>query len=289
MIKTGTIKEIWRYPVKGMAGENIESCHIDQHGLKGDRQFAVRDVKRNEIQSCKFRPNLLSVIAAYHTNNAENIDQSSLSLNFPDGQVLVSGEAAEINQKISELLGHESTLETLRPNSDTDFHKRFKAKNHNWLQELKDTFTREPGESLPDFSDLTQDFIDYVTLPGTFFLVSPCHIITTATMDHFKKYNPESDWDIRRFRPNILIETAAGISGFAEQEWLGKTLHIDNTSITCTATAPRCGAVTRKQQAFGFDKSMLRTIVNEAEQNLGIYGDISTQSRINVGSDIYLS
>jgi hypothetical protein len=54
-------------------------------------------------------------------------------------------------------------------------------------------------------------------------------------------------------------------------------------------TAPRCGAITRKQQTFGFDKSMLRTIVNEAEQNLGIYGDISTQALIKVGSDVYLS
>lgn len=289
MIKIGTIKEIWRYPVKGMAGESIESCHIDQHGLKGDRQFAVRDVKRNEIQSCKFRPNLLSCIAAYSADNAENIAPSSVSLNFPDGQVFNSDMAAEINQKISELLGHESTLETLRPDRDNDFYKRFKAKNHNWLQELKDTFTREPGESLPDFSDLSQDFIDYVTLPGTFFLVSPCHIITTSTMSHFKKNHPESDWDIRRFRPNIVIETAEGISGLVEQAWLGKTLHIDNASIKCTDTAPRCGAVTRKQQTFGSDKSMLRTIVKEAEQNLGIYGDISTQALINVGTDVYLS
>ncbi|MFT7562339.1 MAG: hypothetical protein ACI93R_004274 [Flavobacteriales bacterium] len=68
MIKIGTIKEIWRYPVKGMAGESIESCHIDQYGLKGDRQFSVRDVKRNEIQSCKFRPSLLNCIAAYNTD-----------------------------------------------------------------------------------------------------------------------------------------------------------------------------------------------------------------------------
>jgi uncharacterized protein YcbX len=286
MIKVGTIKEIWRYPVKGMAGESIQSCYIDQHGLQGDRQFAVRDVKRNEIQSCKFRPNLLSCIAAYNT---ESIEQSSLSLSFPDGQVFSSGMATEINQKISELLGHESTLETLRSDSGNDLYKRFKANNHNWLDELKDTFTREPGESLPDFSDLPQDFIDYVTLPGTFFLVSPCHIITTATMDHFKKNRPESDWDIQRFRPNILVETAKGISGLVEQHWLGKTLHIDNTSINCTGTAPRCGAITRKQQTFGFDKSMLRTIVNEAEQNLGIYGDISTQALIKVGSDVYLS
>lgn len=108
-------------------------------------------------------------------------------------------------------------------------------------------------------------------------------------MDYFKKNHPESDWDIRRFRPNILIETVEGISGWVEQEWLGKTLHIENTRIECTATAPRCGAVTRQQQTLDFDKTILRAIVSEAEQNLGIYGNIGTQAIIHTGSDVYLS
>ena len=39
----GTIAEIWRYPVKSMAGERLESCVITQTGLEGDRRWAFVD------------------------------------------------------------------------------------------------------------------------------------------------------------------------------------------------------------------------------------------------------
>jgi hypothetical protein len=287
MIKVGSISAIWRYPVKGMAGESIDSCHIDQNGLNGDRLYAVRDVARDEIQSCKFRPDLLSCIAR-SSNPQPVFDRESCEIHFPDGTVLAYDDDA-IHEKISATLGHESTLESLRPASEADFYCRYKADDHTWFEELKATFTREPGEPLPDFSNPSQEFIDYVTQPGTFFLVSPFHIITSATMQHFKSFHPDADWDIRRFRPNIVIDTVDSINGLAEQSWLDKTLHIGSTQINCSSTAPRCGAVTRKQQDFGFDKSMLRTIVKEAEQNLGIYADINGSAILNVGDEVYLA
>ncbi|HYL08487.1 MAG TPA: MOSC N-terminal beta barrel domain-containing protein [Candidatus Udaeobacter sp.] len=37
------IREIWRYPVKSMAGERLESCSITEHGLEGDRVWALID------------------------------------------------------------------------------------------------------------------------------------------------------------------------------------------------------------------------------------------------------
>ena len=38
-----TVMEIWRYPVKSMAGERLESCQIVEHGLEGDRRWAFID------------------------------------------------------------------------------------------------------------------------------------------------------------------------------------------------------------------------------------------------------
>jgi uncharacterized protein YcbX len=40
---TATVSEIWRYPVKSMAGERLESCAITQAGLEGDRRWALVD------------------------------------------------------------------------------------------------------------------------------------------------------------------------------------------------------------------------------------------------------
>jgi uncharacterized protein YcbX len=286
MKNVGTVKQIWRYPVKGMAGEQVEECAISPMGLQGDRTWALRDSIRQEIQSCKFRPELLTCKA---TSGSENSDPN-VSITFPEG-FLLSSKNDEIHQKLSDLVGFKSTLEPLQPVSNTDFYRRYKSVGHDWLAELKQTFTRESGEPLPDFTDFPQQAEDFVTVPGTFFLVMPFHIITTSTMKEMKKRLPQADWDIRRFRPNIVIETYD--EGLEEQDWIGKALTIksalsQHTSIECTATAPRCGAVTRKQQGIDFDKSMLRTIVKEAEQNLGIYGRVCDSGTLRVGDNVYL-
>src|ERR1700716_3771269 len=39
----GTVAEVWRYPVKSMAGERLDSCAITEAGLEGDRRWALVD------------------------------------------------------------------------------------------------------------------------------------------------------------------------------------------------------------------------------------------------------
>ena len=43
MVQIGRVKEIWRYPVKGMAGESLEACALTAKGIEGDRIWALRD------------------------------------------------------------------------------------------------------------------------------------------------------------------------------------------------------------------------------------------------------
>jgi uncharacterized protein YcbX len=42
-----TVTEIWRYPVKSMAGEQVDSCQVVEHGLEGDRRWAFIDGSPN--------------------------------------------------------------------------------------------------------------------------------------------------------------------------------------------------------------------------------------------------
>src|SRR5258708_32521486 len=42
-----TVTEIWRYPVKSMAGEQLDHCQIVEHGLEGDRRWAFIDGSPN--------------------------------------------------------------------------------------------------------------------------------------------------------------------------------------------------------------------------------------------------
>ena len=43
----GTVAEIWRYPVKSMAGERLDSCLVAETGLDGDRSWALVDGRPN--------------------------------------------------------------------------------------------------------------------------------------------------------------------------------------------------------------------------------------------------
>src|SRR6185312_2630209 len=43
----GTIAQIWRYPVKSMAGERLESTAITTGGLAGDRRWTLVDGSPN--------------------------------------------------------------------------------------------------------------------------------------------------------------------------------------------------------------------------------------------------
>ena len=42
-----TVAEVWRYPVKSMAGERPDSCQVAETGLEGDRRWALVDGSPN--------------------------------------------------------------------------------------------------------------------------------------------------------------------------------------------------------------------------------------------------
>jgi MOSC N-terminal beta barrel domain len=50
---TGTVVSIWRYPVKSMLGEELNSSYITERGLIGDRAYALIDQKTGKAASAK--------------------------------------------------------------------------------------------------------------------------------------------------------------------------------------------------------------------------------------------
>lgn len=282
MVTVGRIREIWRYPVKGMAGEQLESCPVSERGIEGDRIWALRDVARREVQSCKTRPLLLTCSARVRETGDDQV-----AIMFPDGSIVGSDDDC-VHDRLSALTGKASALEPLRPATDLAFYRRHKTDGYTWFKELMATFDREPQEPLPDFDPDDQDFADFVSRPGTFFLVTPLHLLTTATLHHLDSLNPAGDWDARRFRPNFLIETVEASASLLEQDWVGRRLVIGGLEMDCVAPTPRCGAITRSQRDFAADTEILRTVVNEADQNVGVYGETVTSGVVSVGDTVRL-
>ena len=85
----GTLARLWRYPVKSMRGEQLDSAAVDRRGLAGDRRYAVWDAD-GKFGSCKntnrFRrmDGLLDFRSGYGQDLAETA-VSAPHLVAPDG------------------------------------------------------------------------------------------------------------------------------------------------------------------------------------------------------------
>ena len=56
------VSELWRYPVKSMAGEPMHTVRLGEDGVEGDRLLLVRDT-RGRIVTSRSRPRLLGLHA----------------------------------------------------------------------------------------------------------------------------------------------------------------------------------------------------------------------------------
>jgi uncharacterized protein YcbX len=103
-----------------------------------------------------------------------------------------------------------------------------------------------------------------------------------------KRLNPAATWDMRRFRPNFLIETEPQIKGLVEAEWDDRKLRVGSVELKCEIPTPRCGMTIQAQTGLEKDPSILRTIVRDADQNLGIYASVVKSGEIRIGDLVEL-
>jgi uncharacterized protein YcbX len=114
-------------------------------------------------------------------------------------------------------------------------------------------------------------------------------VVTTASLRTLARLSPGSEIDVRRFRPNVLVETDG--DGFPEADWLGKRLTVGGgVELEVVAPCPRCVMVTRQiGDDLGQDRRLLRTIVREADQNVGVYATVVRGGPVAEGDAVALA
>jgi len=282
----GTVKEIWRYPVKSMAGERLQRANVGALGIYGDRGWAIRDEKAGEIRNARKLPALLHCTAVY-LREPSGCDVPPAQITMPDGTTFRS-DCAEASEKLSEMLGRPVTIWPVQPPSERDLLRRAKPDNPDMKAEMREVFGRLESEPLPDFSTLPPQILKFTSPFGTFFDAFPFHLLTTASLSALAGHNPTADFDSRRFRPNLLVETERGLDGLVEAEWSGRTLRIGATRIKLEMPTVRCVIPTLDQPGMKKDPSVLRTIVRDAAQNLGAYATIAAGGTIALGDQVAL-
>ncbi len=304
----GTVEQIWRYPVKSMAGEKLADCAVGHLGIAGDRGWALRDETTGEITTGTRIPLVMQCAAAYlETPSQDSIP--NVRITFPDGSTTESGDA-NINARLSQALGKPVTLWPREPSTNKDHYRRKSASARlvgPLLQipgfrsllpkltrfpplaaTLRAEFSREPGEPFPDLSTLPPEILQFTSPLGTYFDAFPIHVLTSASLAKMGQLNPSSDWDVRRFRPNFFVRTNSDIEGLPEANWNGRVLRIGTVEVKCELPTVRCGMTTQKQRDLPKDPGVLRTIVKEAEQNLGSYANVIKPGKAAEGDSVEL-
>ncbi len=282
----GSVREIWRHPVKSMQGERVAQALLGIAGIPGDRAWAVRDEVKGGIRGAKKIPALMRCSASL-PDPLRNGDPIVPEIGLPDGR-RVRADAADAAAQVSEALGQAVTLWPLRPAEDRDHYRRGAPTHEDLVTELRDMFGRTPDEPLPNLGSLPPELLEFESPPGSYFDAFPLLLLTDATLRRLEKLAPASRIDVRRFRPNFVIDTQ-GAEGFVETGWAGRRLRLGGALLQATVPCPRCVMITHAFDDLPRDTQLMRTVVREADQCVGLYATVLEPGPVRTGDALVLA
>ncbi|HSJ95788.1 MAG TPA: MOSC domain-containing protein, partial [Myxococcota bacterium] len=207
---------------------------------------------------------------------------------LPDGST-VRADAPDAAARVSAALDHPVTLWPRQPASDREHYRRGAPDHADMLTELRAIFGRTPDEPLPDLAQFPPEVLEYESPPGTYFDAHPLLLLTDATLRRLQALAPASRVDVRRFRPNLVVASLPGAEGFVEQAWIGRRIAAGEAELEIVAGCPRCVMITHAFADLPRDPGLMRTVVKEADQNVGVYARVTTPGRVATGDGVQLS
>jgi uncharacterized protein YcbX len=249
----GTVAQCWRYPVKSMQGQPRGELSITAAGVDGDRAWAVIDLAANRLLSAKRTAALLGASASDHA--IELSDGSTIALEDPDASVA-----------LSRWLTRDVRLATPRPGEQLAYQMTF------------------------DPPDDAAEYYDIPTPEGSFVDLAPLHLVTTATLAGCANARPDLDWDVRRFRPNLVIDLDG--EAFCEVRWSGQAIQVGTQAVLeVVQPAVRCAMPLRAQPGLQRQPRLFSALneLNTAFPNhLGAYARVRTAGPIRLGDPVML-
>lgn len=288
----GSVRELWRYPVKSMQGQRLTEAPLSERGILGDRAFALVDRRDGRVASAKHPRKwgtLLSCRASFVEPPAARQSLPPVQIILPDGSATRS-DAPGVDETLSKFIGRDVTLATIAPDD---------ARLEEWWPDIEGLAPAEHIESGriatgDEREVVTQEALGLVSPPSTFFDCGPLHLITDATLGELGRHHHSGHIDLRRFRPNMVVGAAG--QGFVENEWLGSTLRIGAAvRVSVALPAPRCVMTTLAQTGIEADRSVLQIVAATNRVTVeglgtwscaGTYATVIEAGTITVGDQI---
>jgi uncharacterized protein YcbX len=114
----------------------------------------------------------------------------------------------------------------------------------------------------------------------------PLSLITTQTIARLGE-SVGAQLDVRRFRPNILVE-AADDTPFPEDDWVGRVIRIGGLRMRIDKRDGRCVVITIDPETTQRNPVILRTVASERQGCLGVYGSTVEPGRIGLNDGVFI-
>jgi uncharacterized protein len=180
-----------------------------------------------------------------------------------DGSLTVGDRALHDDAAISEWLGHNVRKIERRDDVQVGYEMTFDPPNDD------------------------AEYFEIPAPPGAFVDLAAIHLIARATLDHCAAQRPDLDWDVRRFRPNVVVD--ADIEPFGEDAWAGRDVAIGDAVVRVDLPTVRCAMPLRAQPGGLTRQPELYHALEELHANhLGVYCSVVTPGTVALGDSVGL-
>jgi uncharacterized protein YcbX len=288
----GTVATLSRFPVKSMQGERLTAAELTEGGVVGDRAYALVETDTGKVMSGKnprLGTQLLACSAAFVEAPAAGDEPPPVRITLPDGTAVTS-DSADADATLSRYLGRVVTLQRAAPDDFTI------DQYHPDVEDLdpaghRDTVT----EARLGAAFFAQAGMPSPVPEGSFFDLFPVSVLTTSTLARLRAIRPESRFDERRFRMNVVVDTSE--DGFVENGWPGKSVQLGDTArVVVFLSDPRCVMTTLAQGDLPKDNDILRTLARHNRVDVagglypcaGVYAVVEAAGNIRTGDAVSL-
>jgi uncharacterized protein YcbX len=232
----GTVQALWRFPVKSMLGEEVDAADVSEGGIVGDRAYALIDKQTGKVVSAKHPklwPNMLSCRAAFTEPPRPGDELPPAQIELADGASIRS-DTKDVDAVLSRFFGRSVELASAAPQDYTIDQYHPDEENYDPEGHRDEVVQTKLGAA----------FFNERGLPSavperSFFDLFPLSVLTSSTLNRLGELEPQSHFDARRFRMNVIVDTPE--DGFVENEWIGQTLAIgDEVKLSVALPDPRC-------------------------------------------------
>ncbi len=289
--RVGSVAELWRFPVKSMTGESLQEAEVTGQGVLGDRAFALIDVETGKVVSAKsvrLFPKLLDCKATFVEPPKSGRELPPVNITLPNS-LTVTSDSPHVDRTLSAYFRRDVRLARSAPDDFTidQYHPDIEGADP---AGYRDTVVEQKlGAAFFSAAGMTSP------VPvGAFFDLFPVSVLTTSTLRRLAELRPQSRFDARRFRMNVIVDADA--AGFAENDWIGREVTLGDTMrLQIAKLDTRCVMTTLPQGELPHDPEILRMLVQHNRVQVagggfypcaGVYAVVGTPGTLRTGDRV---